>query len=75
MKEIQQLRYEQEQHNLLNVNTSTSTINPMLLDELRQLRHRRNELETRMRSLQDSRKDLMVQLEDLMKLFKVSYDF
>ena len=71
MKEIQHLRYEQEQQNLLHLNTPTSTRNPTLLAELRLLRQRRDELETRMTSLQDSRKDLMVQLEGLMKLLKV----
>ncbi|XP_017267480.1 dystrobrevin, beta a isoform X2 [Kryptolebias marmoratus] len=44
--------------------------NPTLLAELRQLRQRKDELEQRMSSLQESRRELMVQLEGLMKLLK-----
>lgn len=45
--------------------------NPALMNELRALRLRKNELETHLTTLQDSRKHLMVQLEGLMKLLKV----
>ena len=48
-----------------------ATSNPTLLAELRLLRQRRDELEARMAALQDSRRELMVQLEGLMKLLKV----
>ncbi|XP_068610125.1 dystrobrevin beta-like [Brachionichthys hirsutus] len=44
--------------------------NPTLLAELRLLRQRKDELEQRMSSLQESRRELMVQLEGLMKLLK-----
>uniref|UniRef100_A0A1A8MLM3 Dystrobrevin n=2 Tax=Nothobranchius pienaari TaxID=704102 RepID=A0A1A8MLM3_9TELE len=44
--------------------------NPTLLAELRQLRQRKDELEQRMSCLQESRRELMVQLEGLMKLLK-----
>ncbi|XP_015803097.1 dystrobrevin beta isoform X1 [Nothobranchius furzeri] len=44
--------------------------NPALLAELRQLRQRKDELEQRMSCLQESRRELMVQLEGLMKLLK-----
>uniref|UniRef100_A0A3Q3FQU7 Dystrobrevin n=1 Tax=Labrus bergylta TaxID=56723 RepID=A0A3Q3FQU7_9LABR len=46
------------------------TTNPTLLAELRLLRQRKDELEQRMSSLQESRRELMVQLEGLMKLLK-----
>uniref|UniRef100_H3DPP2 Dystrobrevin n=1 Tax=Tetraodon nigroviridis TaxID=99883 RepID=H3DPP2_TETNG len=44
--------------------------NPTLLTELRLLRHRKDELERRMSALQESRRELMVQLEGLMRLLK-----
>ncbi|XP_062415505.1 dystrobrevin beta-like isoform X2 [Pungitius pungitius] len=47
-----------------------ATTNPTLLAELRLLRQRKDELEQRMSSLQQSRRELMVQLEGLMKLLK-----
>ena len=46
--------------------------NPALMSELRALRQRKDELEGHLISLQDSRKQLMIQLESLMKLLKVS---
>jgi hypothetical protein len=39
--------------------------------ELRALRQRKDELESHLGALQDSRRQLMVQLEGLMKLLKV----
>lgn len=66
--EIQRLRKEQEQH--AKVTPETQPRNPTLLAELRLLRQRRDELEARMAALQDSRRELMVQLEGLMKLLK-----
>ncbi|XP_042353215.1 dystrobrevin alpha isoform X4 [Plectropomus leopardus] len=44
--------------------------NPTLLAELRLLRQRKDELEQRMSTLQESRRELMVQLEQLMMLLK-----
>lgn len=70
LKEIQRLRSEQEQHAEVAAQKSCSQRNPTLLAELRLLRQRRDELESRMSSLQESRKELMVQLEGLMKLLK-----
>lgn len=45
--------------------------NPALMSELRALRQRKDELETHLATLQDSRRQLMVQLEGLMKMLKV----
>lgn len=45
--------------------------NPALMTELRALRLRKDELETHLSTLQDSRRQLMVQLEGLMKMLKV----
>ncbi|XP_025109384.1 dystrobrevin beta-like isoform X2 [Pomacea canaliculata] len=71
MREIQRLRLEQEAYaNESSATTTTTTYNPTLLAELRLLRQRKDELESRMSALQESRKDLMVQLEGLMKLLK-----
>lgn len=47
--------------------------NPALMSELRALRLRKDELESHLTSLQDSRRHLMVQLEGLMKLLKVCF--
>lgn len=44
---------------------------PALMNELCVLRNRKHELESHLTSLQDSRKQLMIQLESLMKLLKV----
>ncbi|CAL1530123.1 unnamed protein product [Lymnaea stagnalis] len=68
MREIQRLRLEQE--TFAQEGGDTSQYNPTLLAELRLLRQRKDELEARMQALQESRKDLMVQLETLMKLLK-----
>jgi len=69
MREIQRLRAEQEAH---AKSTADAQYNPTLLAELRLLRQRKDELESRMQALQESRKELMVQLEGLMKLLKVT---
>lgn len=45
--------------------------NPVLMSELRALRMRKDELETHLTTLQDSRRQLMMQLEGLMKMLKV----
>lgn len=45
--------------------------NPVLMNELRALRMRKDELETHLTTLQDSRRQLMMQLEGLMKMLKV----
>ena len=74
LKEIQRLRKEQEANARLS-NGGTGTRNPTLLAELRLLRQRRDELEARMSALQESRRELMVQLEGLMKLLKVISQF
>lgn len=41
------------------------------MNELRALRMRKDELETHLTTLQDSRRQLMIQLEGLMKMLKV----
>ena len=71
MHEIQRLRMEQEAH--AKATPEGHQRNPTLLAELRLLRQRRDELEARMSALQESRRELMVQLEGLMKLLKVRY--
>lgn len=68
MREIQRLRMEQEAH---AKTTASAQYNPTLMAELLLLRQRKDELEMRMTALQDSRKDLVTQLEALMKLLKV----
>src|SRR5688572_11034237 len=50
--------------------SSNSSPTPLAF-ELHLLRQRRDELESRMRALQGSRRELMMQLEGLMKLLKV----
>ena len=49
--------------------------NPNVLAELKILRQRKDELEMRMSALQETRRELMVQLEGLMKLLKVCLFF
>uniref|UniRef100_A0A671PN54 Dystrobrevin beta-like n=1 Tax=Sinocyclocheilus anshuiensis TaxID=1608454 RepID=A0A671PN54_9TELE len=68
LQEIQCLRAEHEQE--CQPTPERVQQNPTLLAELRQLRQRKGELEQRMSSLQESRRELMVQLEGLMKLLK-----
>lgn len=51
--------------------SSHSADNPVLMSELRALRLRKDELETHLITLQDSRRQLMIQLEGLMKMLKV----
>ena len=70
LNEIQRLRKEQEATARIS-NEGSFGRNPTLLAELRLLRQRRDELEARMSALQESRRELMVQLEGLMKLLKV----
>lgn len=69
LKEIRRLRDEHEE-----ASRSAAQIaqNPQLLAELKLLRQRKDELELRMSALQESRRELMVQLEGLMNLLKVS---
>lgn len=69
LKEIRRLRDEHEE-----TSRSAAQIaqNPQLLAELKLLRQRKDELELRMSALQESRRELMVQLEGLMNLLKVS---
>lgn len=67
LKEIRRLRDEHEE-----TSRSAAQIaqNPQLLAELKLLRQRKDELELRMSALQESRRELMVQLEGLMNLLK-----
>ncbi|MEQ2263568.1 hypothetical protein XENORESO_009771, partial [Xenotaenia resolanae] len=69
LQEIQRLRLEHEQAS--QPTPEKAQQNPTLLTELRLLRHRKDELERRMSALQESRRELMVQLEGLMRLLKV----
>ncbi|XP_060029675.1 dystrobrevin alpha isoform X7 [Erinaceus europaeus] len=73
LQEIQRLRLEHEQAS--QPTPEKAQQNPTLLAELRllrcfSLRQRKDELEQRMSALQESRRELMVQLEGLMKLLK-----
>uniref|UniRef100_A0A7N8YA41 Dystrobrevin, beta b n=1 Tax=Mastacembelus armatus TaxID=205130 RepID=A0A7N8YA41_9TELE len=68
LQEIQRLRLEHEQAS--QPTPEKGQQNPTLLTELRLLRHRKDELERRMSALQESRRELMVQLEGLMRLLK-----
>lgn len=66
MREIQKLRQEHDEA----IRSSSLQRNPTLLAELRLLRQRKDDLELRMSALQENRRELMVQLESLMKLLK-----
>ncbi|XP_053106490.1 dystrobrevin beta isoform X4 [Hemicordylus capensis] len=68
LQEIQRLRLEHEQAS--QPTPEKAQQNPTLLAELKLLRQRKDELEQRMSALQESRRELMVQLEGLMKLLK-----
>uniref|UniRef100_A0A673Y886 Dystrobrevin n=1 Tax=Salmo trutta TaxID=8032 RepID=A0A673Y886_SALTR len=72
LQEIQRLHLEHEQAS--QPTPEKAQQNPTLLAELRLLRHRKDELERRMSALQESRRELMVQLEGLMRLLKVGED-
>ncbi|XP_034555169.1 dystrobrevin beta-like isoform X2 [Notolabrus celidotus] len=68
LAEIKRLRAQHDA--ACQASPEKGTTNPTLLAELRLLRQRKDELEQRMSSLQESRRELMVQLEGLMKLLK-----
>ncbi|XP_051908287.1 dystrobrevin, beta a isoform X3 [Hippocampus zosterae] len=68
LAEIKRLRSEHDA--VCQPGPEKGATNPTLLAELRLLRQRKDELEQRMSSLQESRRELMVQLEGLMKLLK-----
>lgn len=63
MREIARLRRQQEAEQM-------TPENPALLNELRALRQRKGELEGHLGALQDSRRQLMEQLEGLMRMLK-----
>uniref|UniRef100_A0A8C9TJJ6 Dystrobrevin beta-like n=1 Tax=Scleropages formosus TaxID=113540 RepID=A0A8C9TJJ6_SCLFO len=69
LQEIQRLRAEHEQASQRTPEKAQQ--NPALLAELRHLRQRKDELEQRMSALQGSRRELVVQLEGLMRLLEV----
>ncbi|XP_047224019.1 dystrobrevin alpha isoform X11 [Girardinichthys multiradiatus] len=68
LQEIQRLRLQHEEASKPPPDRGQQ--NPTLLAELRLLRQRKDELEQRMSTLQESRRELMVQLEQLMMLLK-----
>lgn len=73
MREIARLRRQQEMEAAGgSMHGSGGPDNPALMTELRALRLRKDELESHLSSLQDSRRQLMVQLEGLMKMLKVT---
>ncbi|XP_055856559.1 dystrobrevin beta isoform X2 [Episyrphus balteatus] len=63
MREIARLRRQQEAEQM-------TPENPALINELRALRQRKGELEGHLGALQDSRRQLMDQLEGLMRMLK-----
>lgn len=67
---LKSLNHSRRQQELEGVCASGFEDNPALMSELRALRMRKDELETHLSSLQDSRRHLMVQLEGLMRLLK-----
>ncbi|XP_047224017.1 dystrobrevin alpha isoform X9 [Girardinichthys multiradiatus] len=69
LQEIQRLRLQHEEASKPPPDRGQQ--NPTLLAELRLLRQRKDELEQRMSTLQESRRELMVQLEQLMMLLKL----
>ncbi|XP_068593938.1 dystrobrevin alpha isoform X4 [Cebidichthys violaceus] len=69
LQEIQRLRVQHEEASQPPPDRGQQ--NPTLLAELRLLRQRKDELEQRMSTLQESRRELMVQLEQLMMLLKL----
>ncbi|XP_063218074.1 dystrobrevin beta-like [Bacillus rossius redtenbacheri] len=69
MREIARLRRQQELE-AAGAGGGGGEENPALMAELRALRQRKDELESHLGALQDSRRQLMVQLEGLMKLLK-----
>ncbi|KFM62063.1 Dystrobrevin beta, partial [Stegodyphus mimosarum] len=66
MREIVHLRKQQEQEE----EALNSERNPTLLAELRALRMRKADLERHLSGLQESRRDLMLQLDVLMRMLK-----
>ncbi|XP_026282378.1 dystrobrevin alpha isoform X1 [Frankliniella occidentalis] len=70
VREIKRLKIQQDLENAALGSEGSSADNPALMSELRALRQRKDELEGHLSSLQDSRRQLMVQLEGLMKLLK-----
>ncbi|XP_067005401.1 dystrobrevin beta [Anabrus simplex] len=68
MREIARRQQELEAAGVGSGNSGEE--NPALMAELRALRQRKDELESHLGALQDSRRQLMVQLEGLMKLLK-----
>lgn len=67
LREIARLHHQQDMED----QALHSQQNPTLLAELKVLRQRKEELEQHLSTLQESRRELMVQLEGLMKLLKV----
>nr|XP_022921250.1 dystrobrevin beta isoform X2 [Onthophagus taurus] len=64
MREIARLRQQEME------SSGHGGENPALMNELRALRLRKDELESHLTTLQDSRRQLMIQLEGLMKMLK-----
>ena len=69
---LQEIRELKAEHEAAVKESQQMGCDPNLLAELQVLRQRKEELEIRMSALQETRRELMVQLEGLMKLLKVS---
>nr|XP_032808950.1 dystrobrevin beta-like isoform X1 [Petromyzon marinus] len=70
LQEIQRLRVEHERASRAPAPPDRDHHSPALLTELRLLRQRKEELERRMSALQENRRELVQQLDSLMKLLK-----
>lgn len=68
--EIRSLREERE---AAAEQPDAAAVDPAQMDELKGLRQKKDELELRMSSLQETRKELMSQLEGLMSILKVRF--
>eukprot|EP00794_Sanderia_malayensis_P014963 gene14963-16505_t len=67
LREIRKLKVE---HDQTVKSAQQAASDPNVMTELKILRQRKDELEMRMSALQETRRELMVQLEGLMKLLK-----
>ncbi|XP_057303270.1 dystrobrevin beta-like isoform X2 [Hydractinia symbiolongicarpus] len=67
---LSEIRLLKAEHEEAIQNAQQMGCDPNLLTELHALRQRKDELEMRMSALQETRRELMVQLEGLMKLLK-----
>lgn len=70
---LQEIRGLREERDATTDQPNDTTADPALVEELKGLRQKKDELELRMSGLQETRKELMSQLEGLMSILKVRY--